>query len=129
MHRRSESSDSIKDMVKEHASKGAKLLVKTYLYAYNLSALIGWMLILIMLCLHMLFRTHLTAMYHSLIIPLIVVQSLAILEPVHAMLGITRNRMLPVLMQVSSRLCMTWVIVFWCNTGAHLCFPLMLMAW
>lgn len=77
----------------------------------------------------MLLRTPLTDLYNVLVVPMLVVQSLAVLEPLHALLGITRNRFLPVAMQVSSRILISWVIVLWCNTGAHVCFPLMLMAW
>lgn len=46
---RTESSDSLSDKVKEHASKGAKLLVNTYLLSYNVLCLIGWSLILLIL--------------------------------------------------------------------------------
>jgi hypothetical protein len=129
MRQRTESSDSMTDIVKERTKKGAQLLVRTYQWAFNAICLLAWTVVFLLLACCMLARKPLPQLYHAIILPLLVAQNLAVMEPLHTLLGITKNRYLPVLMQVSSRLWMTWVIVLWCNTGAHLCFPLMVMAW
>lgn len=77
----------------------------------------------------MVFRYSLTNTYNALLWPLLIVQTMAIAEPIHAAFGFTNSRVLPSLLQVFSRLWMAWVIVFGSRSSVHLSFIFMIMSW
>jgi very-long-chain (3R)-3-hydroxyacyl-CoA dehydratase len=85
-------------------------LAKTYLLAYNAVLIVGWAYVLALTA-----QTSLAsgprAVYAAIETPLLYAQTAAVLEIVHAALGIARSPVLVTAMQVSSRLMVVWGVL------------------
>ena len=86
-------------------------LAKTYLLAYNASLILGWAYVLVLAGATVV-TSGSSAVYAAVEIPLLVAQTAACLEVVHAMTGLARSPVLVTAMQVSSRLMVVWGVLW-----------------
>ena len=86
-------------------------LAKTYLLAYNASLILGWGYVLVLAGIAFADKGA-AAVYDAVEVPLLLAQTAACLEVVHAMVGIARSPVLVTAMQVSSRLMVVWGVLY-----------------
>ena len=86
-------------------------LAKTYLLVYNASLIAGWAYVLVFAGLAFV-NTGADSVYATVEIPLLIAQSAACLEVVHAILGIARSPVVVTAMQVSSRIMVVWGVLW-----------------
>lgn len=104
-------------------------MIKYYwLVFYNSVCLIGWSFILIRLFVLLFTGYSIPETCDILINSLLVTQTLALFEILHSAMGMTNSKLIPTVMQVFSRLYMSWFIVFG-DTVVHYAFIPMLFAW
>jgi|TARA_B100001142_G_C14315263_1_gene648252 very-long-chain (3R)-3-hydroxyacyl-CoA dehydratase len=85
-------------------------LTKTYLLAYNGALAFAWARVLVLASLALRDGGH-RAVYDAVASPLLVAQTAAVMEILHAMTGIARSPVLVTAMQVSSRLMVVWGVL------------------
>ncbi|KAJ2482916.1 hypothetical protein IWW56_000758 [Coemansia sp. RSA 2131] len=84
-------------------------VVESYLVAYNAASFVGWGYVLVQTVLYLLDHgTDLSGLFDRIGYPLICVQTGAVLEVVHSLVGLVRSGVLTALMQVYSRLLLVW---------------------
>ncbi|CAM9677997.1 unnamed protein product [Ectocarpus fasciculatus] len=79
-----------------------------YLIAYNLACASGWGYVLFVCVSHILAGNEPQALYDEVEKVLQIVQTAALMEVLHAMLGVVRSPWVTTLMQVSSRIVLVW---------------------
>ncbi|CAN0213630.1 unnamed protein product [Ectocarpus sp. 4 AP-2014] len=79
-----------------------------YLIAYNLACASGWSYVLFVCVSHILAGNEPQALYDEVEKVLQIVQTAALMEVLHAMLGVVRSPWVTTLMQVSSRIVLVW---------------------
>jgi len=82
-----------------------------YLFGYNVAAQLGWAYVLYLAALSFHGGLSPSEFWDVVELPLKIVQTAALLEVVHAVLGIVPSQFLATLMQVSSRLIVLWGIM------------------
>ena len=86
-------------------------LKKNYLLAYNATLIFGWALVLTVAA-----KACITLgpkhVYENVEVMLLVAQTAAVMEVLHAMFGIARSPVLVTAMQVSSRLMVVWGVLY-----------------
>lgn len=117
----------------EQAKKdaGPQLTVASlYLILYNLIQALGWTVILVKLLFHLLEHETYVGLYSEVGVLLQVFQTMAVLEVVHAAVGLVRSNPLITGVQVMSRLGVVWGILHQV-TESHdkIGFPLVCIAW
>ncbi|VDL70003.1 unnamed protein product [Nippostrongylus brasiliensis] len=101
-----------------------------YLFAYNAVQFIGWSVILLKTLYGLSERLTWPQLYTSVEAEVKLFQTLAILEVVHAMLGLVRSPVGTTLMQVTSRVTLVWPILHTCVTArSSVGVPMLLLAW
>ena len=103
---------------------------KLYLVAYNSVQTLGWSYLLYQTCTHLAAGKGVSSLYESTSLTIQIFQTAALLEILHAMLGLVRSSVQVTFQQVWSRVYVTWLIL-------HLLppsqtspgFPLLLFAW
>jgi very-long-chain (3R)-3-hydroxyacyl-CoA dehydratase len=105
------------------------MLAKLYLFLYNFASFLGWGYILLT-CIQTLqvnsFWSAHSELFPKIWEPLMIVQSLALLECVHSLVRLVRSPFITCLMQVSSRLLLVWGVL-WVSADARLHYGLTLM--
>jgi len=96
-------------------SKGPSPLATSYVVLYNVVQVFGWSFILFRLGQFYADgnspdRLVTKPLYDYLRLPLLIFQTAALLEVVHAMVGLVRSPVMTTLMQVASRIVLTWGI-------------------
>eukprot|EP01104_Vermistella_antarctica_P005936 TRINITY_DN16682_c0_g1_i1.p1 TRINITY_DN16682_c0_g1~~TRINITY_DN16682_c0_g1_i1.p1 ORF type:complete len:760 (+),score=228.59 TRINITY_DN16682_c0_g1_i1:73-2280(+) len=84
------------------------MLGKIYLLAYNLASCFGWAYILFLVVKSYQADETASELYEKVGEPLMYVQSAALLEVFHSLLGLVRSPVVTTLMQVASRLLLVW---------------------
>jgi len=103
---------------------------KAYLFLYNAVQTVGWSYLLYQAVSHLVTGGRLEDMYEATWLTLQVFQTAAVLEVIHAALGLVRSNVMVTLQQVFSRVYVTWAILALCPPAqASLGFPLLLFAW
>lgn len=87
------------------------MIAKAYLLAYNAALILGWGYVLF-LAGTTFFAEGAAAVYGVVEWPLLYAQTAAVLEVLHAMIGIARSPVLVTAMQVSSRLMVVWGVLY-----------------
>ncbi|PFH46064.1 hypothetical protein AMATHDRAFT_82719 [Amanita thiersii Skay4041] len=110
--------------------------IKLYLVAYNALSTLGWAYLLLQTVLHVTTNTgtplyvRLLSTYAHVGSTVALVQSCALLEVVHVLLGWVRSPLLTTVMQVSSRLFLVWgVTERFGSSQTHPLYPSMILAW
>lgn len=97
-----------------------------YLKLYNLLSLLGWSSVFYV-------YAFTEALPDAVLVLLIIVQSMAVLEPVHALLGVVRSSLLITAAQVASRMLLAWhfipITMLSVDNGLGLGHHLVLTAW
>merc|ERR1712172_468280 len=107
----------------------ANTMSKPYLFLYNAGQVAGWSLLLVQACSH-LFNNGLAGLYAHTSLTLQVFQTAAVLEILHAALGLVRSPVMVTFQQVFSRAYVTWAILHLCPPSQDsIGFPLLLFAW
>lgn len=93
-------------------AKEISSLARGYLVLYNTVLSLGWLVVLVQLCLHMV-RTNgdYAGVYRAVELPLQIFQTAAILEVVHTMIGIVPSSTVVTFVQVQSRLVGLWAVL------------------
>ncbi|KAJ1951225.1 hypothetical protein EC988_004103, partial [Linderina pennispora] len=108
-------------------------LVDSYLVAYNAASFVGWSYVLFQTVTYLLEHgTDLSGLFDQVGYAVIYVQTGALLEIVHSLLGFVRSSVLPVLTQVYSRLLLVWGTLYVFDqpeVRASYGFVLILLAW
>lgn len=102
-----------------------------YLVFYNVFLSLGWLIVLIQTLHHLTYEGgSITGLWESTSSVLKIFQSLAILEVVHAAIGLVPSSVAMVLPQVTSRLVILWPVLCTVNsTHSSIGLPLLLIAW
>lgn len=87
------------------------MIAKLYLLAYNAALIFGWGYVLFLSGTTFASKGA-SAVYEAVEQPLLVAQTAAVLEVLHAMLGIARSPVMVTAMQVSSRLMVVWGVLY-----------------
>ncbi|ETV73476.1 hypothetical protein H257_11605 [Aphanomyces astaci] len=100
------------------------LMIKTaYLAGYNVVSAVGWAYILWHLCSLLYDDADVVLssakLWSRIAIPLEYLQTMALLEVVHALVGVVRSPVGSALMQVSSRLFVLWVVLVLCPSSRY----------
>jgi hypothetical protein len=86
-------------------------LAKNYLLAYNAALIFGWAFVLTVAA-----KVCVTIgpehVYQNVEVPLLVAQTAAVMEVIHAIFGIARSPVMVTAMQVSSRLMVVWGVLY-----------------
>ena len=101
------------------ASVMASAMVKAYLLAYNGLLSVGWAFVLLPAVRYTAMHTDSLArlegfvpgLYYQMRLTLLLVQTAAVMEVVHCVLGLVRSAVLTTLMQVYSRLFVVWLLM------------------
>ncbi|KAI8320401.1 PTPLA-domain-containing protein [Martensiomyces pterosporus] len=113
-------------------SKGAGA-VESYLVAYNLASFVGWAYVLMQTVLYLLENgTNLDGIFDRVGYAVIYVQTGAVLEVVHSLVGFVRSGFITAIMQVYSRLLLVWGILYLFDkpeVRASYGLVLMILAW
>jgi len=103
---------------------------QAYLFLYNAAQTVGWSYLLFQSVSHLSGGGGLEELYGATSLTLQVFQTAAILEIIHAALGLVRSSVMVTLQQVFSRVYVTWAILALCPPSqSSLGYPLLLFAW
>merc|ERR1712142_747292 len=103
---------------------------KSYLFLYNLLQFLGWSFLLVQVCSHFKHGDTYTDLYESVAGTLNIFQTAAVLEILHAALGLVRSSVQVTFQQVFSRVYVTWAILHLLPPSQlSVGFPLLLFAW
>jgi len=101
-----------------------------YLFMYNAVQVVGWSIILMRTVLGILNGATNEQLYNSVELPLQIFQTAAVLEVVHAVIGLVRSPVGTTAVQVWSRVTLVWLVLFKVVTSrSSIGVPLMLLAW
>ncbi|EFP05368.1 hypothetical protein CRE_26953 [Caenorhabditis remanei] len=104
--------------------------VQLYLVTYNVLQILGWSVVLVKTVLGLLNGLTWPQLYESVEIELKIFQTAAILEVIHAVIGLVRSPVGTTAMQVTSRVVLVWPILHLCSTARYsVGVPLLLVAW
>ncbi|BFZ11101.1 hypothetical protein BsWGS_14140 [Bradybaena similaris] len=92
--------------------KDESSLTKAYLVAYNVSQMLGWSAIMLIVVNYLLTKNTVVLMYKEIEPILQVCQTAAILEVVHSMTGLVRSNWILTAFQVYSRVFLLWGVVW-----------------
>ncbi|XP_058184983.1 very-long-chain (3R)-3-hydroxyacyl-CoA dehydratase PASTICCINO 2-like isoform X1 [Rhododendron vialii] len=105
------------------------LVRRSYLTVYNWTVFIGWFQVLY-LALKTLKDSGHGYVYHATEKPLLLAQSTAVLEILHGLLGLVRSPITATVPQISSRLFVTWGVLWsFPETRTHLLVSLLVISW
>jgi len=103
---------------------------KWYLLGYNSAQAVGWSYMLIKMGAHFAGGGTVDTLYGGVKIWLQVFQSMAMLEMVHAMLGLVRSSVQVTMQQLFARMYITWAILYSLPPSQlSLGFPILFFAW
>eukprot|EP00092_Neocalanus_flemingeri_P039846 GFUD01043394.1.p1 GENE.GFUD01043394.1~~GFUD01043394.1.p1 ORF type:complete len:215 (+),score=43.03 GFUD01043394.1:163-807(+) len=103
---------------------------KFYLLAYNSAQAVGWSYMLLKMGSHFALGGATDTLYDGVKMSLQVFQTLAMLELVHAMLGLVRSSVQVTMQQLFARMYITWAILYSLPPAQlSLGFPILLFAW
>jgi len=106
------------------------MLTKGYLLSYNSIQAIGWSYLLYQMVSHFVHGGDSSSLYSSTSLTLQIFQTGAVLEILHAALGLVRSSVQVTLQQVFSRVYVTWAILYLLPPSQlSVGFPLLLFAW
>ena len=110
------------------------MLAKAYLVTYNVVQCLGWAYMLYLASPHLsnalLVSYNSSNLYHAVATALLVFQTAAILEVVHAATGLVKSNPVLTAFQVASRLMVTWMCLYlFREAQASLGLALLLLAW
>ncbi|KAI7897205.1 tyrosine phosphatase-like protein [Mucor mucedo] len=110
--------------------RGPSGLLKAYLIAYNVGSLAGWGYVLL-LAIQQLFKAQdYTNVFEATWPVLIVVQSTALFEILHALLGWVRTPIMTTIMQVASRIFLIWAVNYpFPQIHSHWSYTTMIVSW
>lgn len=102
-----------------------------YLIFYNVFLTLGWLIVLIQTTHHLIYEGgNLKGLWESTSSVLMIAQTLAVLEIVHAAVGLVPSSVIMVVPQVFSRLMVLWPVLYtFKGTHTSLGLPLLLVAW
>jgi len=104
--------------------------VQGYLFVYNAVQVVGWSVILVKTVLGILSGKSNEQLYNSVELPLQIFQTAAVLEVVHAVVGLVRSPVGTTAVQVWSRVTLVWLVLFKVvSSRSSIGVPLMLLAW
>ena len=110
-----------------HRKKG-ETMATAYLVIYNLAQTLGWSYIMVAGALA--YCESPTKIYSAVELPLQVFQTLAVLEVVHALLGVVRSNVFVTAFQVASRVFLVWpILAVFAESQSSVGFPMLLAAW
>lgn len=95
------------------ASKSSNSIIDSYLVAYNITSLVGWAYLLAQTTAYLLENgLQMDGLFGRIGYALIYIQTGALLEVLHSLLGLVRSGVMTALVQVYSRLLLVWVILY-----------------
>ncbi|CAG8758904.1 19998_t:CDS:2, partial [Racocetra persica] len=101
-----------------------------YLVFYNAASCAGWFYVLVLILTELVQNGDLTTVYDRAGWVLMIVQTGAILELVHVILGFVRSPLLTTAFQIASRLFLVWGVVdIFPEVQSHWAFTTMTIAW
>ncbi|DAZ93268.1 TPA: hypothetical protein N0F65_010892 [Lagenidium giganteum] len=112
--------------------------LNAYLLAYNAASAAGWAFVMYVTVTTVMasreagldWTAGSTATWDAVAQPLKIVQTMAVMEIVHAALGLVRSPLVSTFMQVGSRLWLVWAINVLCHPSrSQFGFPLMVFSW
>jgi len=105
-------------------------MTKVYLLCYNSAQVVAWSYMLGKLVLHFAAGGEIDTLYDEVKTCLQVFQTLALLEVVHAMLGLVRSSVQVTMQQLFARMYITWAILYSLPPSQlSIGFPILLFAW
>jgi len=105
-------------------------MLKPYLIAYNVGAMVGWGYIMSLCVDGLKTGKPIIEIWKTMGVPLMYVQSSAALEIVHSALGMVRSPLSSTFIQVMSRLLVIWGFTWWAPAcHEHYSLLLMVMSW
>ncbi|KAK7092168.1 very-long-chain (3R)-3-hydroxyacyl-CoA dehydratase 2-like [Littorina saxatilis] len=115
---------------KANPNMGENNAVKAYLVAYNVSQMLGWLVLMIKIIHHMAAEQDVETLYAQVEPILKIFQTAAVMEMVHSAIGLVKSNPVLTGFQVFSRVFLLWGVVWSVpevqTTGYILCF---LVAW
>ena len=112
------------------ADRKLPFLARAYLVCYNLFCAISWSIIIFVAVRHCIDKKPVETLYKETSYLLKIAQSVAVLEVVHAAVGLVRSGVGPTLAQVTSRLVVLWLIVVpFPDTQKYWGYTLLLWSW
>ncbi|CAL1541983.1 unnamed protein product [Lymnaea stagnalis] len=106
------SASSVTPPLSEKGGKHGSGVLTAYLVAYNVSQMLGWSVILIIMISHVLSNHSLALLYREVSGILHICQTAAILEIVHSKTGLVRSNWILTAFQVYSRVFLVWGVVW-----------------
>ncbi|PVD32391.1 hypothetical protein C0Q70_07825 [Pomacea canaliculata] len=100
------------DHRKQAKSLGDSAVVKGYLIAYNVSQMLGWIILMFMIVCHIYREGNVTLLYKEVEQVLLIFQTAAVLEIVHSSLGLVKSNPILTTFQVFSRVFLLWGVVW-----------------
>ncbi|KAF5960440.1 hypothetical protein HYC85_001649 [Camellia sinensis] len=108
------------------------LVRRTYLTIYNWTVFVGWQyrFQVLYLALKTLMESGHEHVYDAVEKPLLLAQSAAVLEILHGLVGLVRSPVTATMPQISSRLCVTWGILWsFPETRTHILVSSLVISW
>ncbi|KAJ3295835.1 hypothetical protein HK104_002262 [Borealophlyctis nickersoniae] len=122
-----------KTRTSQNASRGPPLPIKLYLVLYNILSFYGWGHVLFLVTRSLLdTKGDVTKSYGASSKVLQIVQTAALMEVLHALIGFVKAPVVTTIMQVASRIFMTWGVTYSFNVPEvrqHWAFSTMVIAW
>ncbi|CEP12671.1 hypothetical protein [Parasitella parasitica] len=114
----------------QKSKRGPSSLLKTYLVAYNFTSLTGWAYVLFLALAQIVSTGSYKDVFEATWPVLIVVQSTALFEIVHAFFGWVRTPIMTTIMQVFSRIFLIWAVNFpFPQIHCHWSYTTMVVSW
>ena len=111
-------------------------LVNAYLVAYNAACAVAWSYTLVLCVQHLVnskqteWQNKAIGLYAAIELPLKVAQTVAVLEIVHPLIGLTRSSVFTTFLQVFSRIALLWGVCHLApETHNYWGFALMVLSW
>ncbi|KAI9487646.1 MAG: tyrosine phosphatase-like protein [Benjaminiella poitrasii] len=116
--------------VAQTSKRGPSGLLKTYLVAYNFASLAGWAYVLFLALAQIARSGTYQNVFEATWPVLIVVQTTALFEIVHALLGWVRTPLMTTVMQVFSRIFLVWAVNYpFPQVHSHWSYTTMVVSW
>ncbi|CAO3627729.1 unnamed protein product [Mucor fragilis] len=116
--------------VEQKQKRGPSGLLKSYLIAYNFASLAGWAYVLFLAVAQVASTGSYENVFEVTWPVLIVVQSTALFEIVHALLGWVRTPIMTTIMQVFSRIFLIWAVNYpFPQIHSHWSYTTMVISW
>ncbi|XP_005103910.1 very-long-chain (3R)-3-hydroxyacyl-CoA dehydratase 2 [Aplysia californica] len=112
------------------SEKGDNAFIKAYLVAYNVSQMLGWSALMVIMVSHFISEKSYMNIYPKIEGLLQICQTAAVLEILHSMTGIVRSNWVLTAFQVYSRVFLIWGVI-WSVPGTQGGYPvtMWMMAW